>query len=141
MTDIDTGLQTVPVHVTNAHELAPEPARYDCEIITRTFTLKTGQTTGNDSVVARILDRDPARTQAIILLASGTMAYLCHSSAQAAAGAADSSALGGAQDAFILTNVSPLPPLNTTDPLWAVVPSDKAAAGVMISVITERRRG
>jgi hypothetical protein len=135
-------LQTVPVHVTNARDLAPAPAAApaDTEVNCRTFTLKTGQTTGNDSVIARILDRDPARTQAVIMLASGTAVYLCHSSAQAEAAAADSTAIGGAQDGFILTSVAPLPPLRTTDPVWAVVPADKAAAGAQVAVIAERRR-
>src|SRR6266700_3721002 len=92
----ETDLQTVPVHVVNARELAPAPARSpDIAIITRTFTLKTGQTTGNDSVMARILDRDPNRTQAIIV-AQGNPVYLCHSSALAEAAVGDSAGASAA---------------------------------------------
>ena len=144
MSDIETMLNTVPVHVTNAHELKPEtPARKprDVEIVTQTYVLKTGiRSGGNDSLVQRILDRDPNRLQAIILVSDTT--YLCHTSTQAEAAAGDSATtVGIPQDGFIATKLAPLPPLHTTDPLWAVVPSDKASTGVMVSVIIERRRG
>ncbi len=137
----ETDLQTVPVHVVNARELAPAPARSpDIAIITRTFTLKTGQTTGNDSVMARILDRDPNRTQAIIV-AQGNPVYLCHSSALAEAAVGDSAGgFGGAQDGFVLPSTGNPVVLYTTDPLWAAVPADKAGAGAIVTVITERRR-
>ena len=135
-------LQTVPVHVVNAHDLAPAPPAAkpcDYEIITQTYVLKTGIRQGTDSLVARILDRDPNRTQAIILVSDTT--YLCHSSTQAEAAISDSSnAVGIPQDGFIATKLAPLPPLHTTDPLWAVVSSDKASTGVMVSVIIERKR-
>jgi hypothetical protein len=136
-------LQTVPVHVTNAHEIHPAPrheASHDIEINTRTFTLKTSQTGDpNDSVIQRILDRDPARTQAIVNVTSGTV-YLCHTRAQAQAAAGDSSALGGAQEGALYAAGQYIPPLKTTDPLWAVISTDKAATGAQVSVIAERRR-
>lgn len=138
------GLQTVPVHITNPHELhpapPPAPGPGDIEVTAQTYVLKTGIRSGapNDSVIARILDRDPARTQAIIQVSANT--YICHTSAQAEAAAADSSnAVGVPQDGFILSNVMPIV-LYTNDPLWAVVSADKAAAGILVSVITERRR-
>lgn len=142
MTNVIADIEAIPVHVSNAHEMAPAPAgNPDYEVNTRTFTLKTGQTQGNDSVMQRILDRDRSRKQAIIVVASGTV-YLCHSSAQAEAAINDSAGtLGGSQDGFILASGVALPPLRTTDPLWAVVPSDKASAGALVSVISERRRG
>lgn len=133
----------VRVHVENAHELRQprhEKPR-DIEINTKTFTLKTAQTADPvDSAVQRILDRDPSRVQAIISVASGTV-FLCHSRTQAQAAAADASTVGGAQDGFLVSAGQPLPPLTTTDPLWAAVPTDKAAAGAQVSVIAERRRG
>lgn len=142
MTDILEDLQTVPVHVTNAHELhqPAEPRNYaiDC----KTFTLKTGQLSGdpNGSVMQRILDRDLNRTQAIIEVFSGTV-YLCHTSAAAESAIGENVAtLGGPQDGFILAAGTALPPLKVTDPLWAVVPSDKASTGALVSVIAERRR-
>lgn len=134
----------IGVYVTNPHEfrqgLLPEKLS-DIEVITQTYVLKTSirpnDPTG--SLVARILDRDPQRVQAII--AASANVYLCHSSTQAEAAANDSSnAVSIPQDGFILTSVAPLPPLRTTDQLWAVVSSDKAAAGVLVSVIIERRR-
>ena len=144
MTTIETDLQTVPVHVTNAHEfrrqLPPEKPK-DIEVITQTYVLKTNVRSGdpNDSLIVRILDRDPNRTQAIILVSDTT--YLCHTSTQAKAAVNDSSnAVGVPQDGFIATKLAPLPPLYTTDPLWAVVSSDKAGSGVMVSVIIERKR-
>lgn len=142
MSTIDTELATVPVHVMNAHELHRPPAERcpDIEINTRTFTLKTSQTSDPvDSAVQRILDRDPARTQAIVVVTSGTV-YLCHSRTQAQAAAGDASTVGGAQDGFQVTAGQYVPPLHTTDPLWAVVPSDKAATGALVSVISERKR-
>lgn len=136
-------MSAVRVHVTNAHELGPQPKPEkprDVEVNTKTFTLKTSQTSDPvDSAVQRILDRDPARVQAIITVASGTV-YLCHSKAQAQAAAADASAVGGAQDGYLLAAGQYLPPLTTTDPLWAAVPSDKAGTGAQVSVIAERHR-
>jgi hypothetical protein len=138
-------LQTVPVHVVNAHEIRrqvpPESKTDDVEVNCKTFTLKTGQTSGdpNGAIIARILDRDPARTQALIVVNSGTV-YLCHSLAQADAAAGDAAAIGGAQDGALITAGQYLPPLHTTDPVWAVVPTDKASTGALVSVIAERRR-
>lgn len=136
-------MEPVRVHVDNAHELKPEAQHEkprDIEINTKTFTLKTSQTGDPvDSVVQRILDRDVSRVQAIINVASGTV-YLCHSRTQAQAAAADASTVGGAQDGFLVAAGQPLPPLLTNDPLWAVVPSDKASTGAQVSVIAERRR-
>lgn len=138
-----TDLQTVPVHVVNTHEFrrqAPPEKSRDIQVITQTYVLKTGirpnDLTG--SLVARILDRDLERTQAIILVSANT--YLCHSSVQAEAAVNDSSnTVQVPQDGFIATSVAPFV-LKTTDPLWAVVSSDKASTGVMVSVIIERRR-
>lgn len=136
-------LQTVPVHVVNAHEMRPPaPAGKTCdiEINTKTFNLKTSQTSDPvDSLVQRILDRDPARLQAIVIVTSGTV-YLCHSKTQAQAAAADASTVGGAMDGALVAAGQFIPPLHTTDPLWAVVPTDKAGAGAQVSVISERRR-
>lgn len=135
-------MDPVLVHVTNAHEIAPpKPAEeHGIAADVRTFTLKTGQTGDPvDSAITRILDRDPMRAQALITVASGTV-YLCHSRAQAQAAAADASAVGGAQDGYLLAAGQYLPPLRTTDPLWAAVPSDKAAAGAQVCVLAERRR-
>ena len=143
MTTTPMELQTVPVHVVNAHEIrrqVPPDKPHDIEVNAKTFTLKTSQTGDPvDSAVQRILDRDPSRIQAVVSVASGTV-FLCHSRAQAQAAAADASAAGGAADGFLVAAGQPLPPLLTTDPLWAAVPSDKAAAGAQVSVIAERRR-
>ncbi|HLK00465.1 MAG TPA: hypothetical protein VKU39_11230 [Streptosporangiaceae bacterium] len=132
----------IRVHVANAHEIKPAPCGKpgDTEIITQTFVLKTGiRAGGADSLVQRILDRDPSRTRAVILPTANV--YLCHTSAQAEAATADSSnAVGVPQDGFIATSAAPLE-LRTTDPVWAAVSSDKASSGVMVSVISERRRG
>ena len=139
MTTIMEGVEAIPVHVANAHELKTPAGPADIEIVTQTYVLKTGIRQGNDSLVARILDRDPARTQAIILVSDTT--YLCHTSNLADAAIGDSSnAAGIPQDGFIATKVAPIGPLHTTDPLWAVVSSDKAGTGVMVSVIIERKR-
>lgn len=142
-TDVNYELQTVPVHVVNAHELKPQaPAERprDIAIVTQTFTLKTSQTSDpNDSAIQRILDRDPGRVQAIINVTSGTV-YLCHSRAQAQAAAASASTVGTSQGGFLVAAGQPLPPLRTTDPLWAVVPTDKAATGAQVSVISEITR-
>jgi hypothetical protein len=140
MSDILEELQTVPVHVTNAHELgAPDRRPRDIQVITQTFVLKTGiRAGGNDSLIQRILDRDLQRGRTVILASANV--YLCHTSAQAEAATADSSnAVGAPQDGFIATNVAPVVTY-TTDPLWAAVSSDKAAAGVMVSVLIERLR-
>lgn len=142
MTGILSGVEAIPVHVANAHELKSEtPRTRDIGVNCKTFTLKTGQTSGdpNGAIIARILDRDQARTQAIIVVNSGTI-YLCHTSAQADAAAGDSSTVGGPQDGALITAGQYVPPLKTTDPLWAVIPSDKASTGALVSVITERRR-
>jgi len=144
MSSVIADIEAIPVHVANAHEMAPAPAgNPDYEVNCKTFTLKTGQTSGdpNGAIIARILDRDKSRKQAIVVVASGTV-YLCHSSAQAESAAAGSvGTLGGPQDGFIAVAGVPIPPLCTTDPLWAVVPSDKASSGALVSVIAERRRG
>lgn len=136
-------MQTVPVHVTNAHELKPEvrPEKpCDIEVNTKTFTLKTSQTSDpNDSVVQRILDRDPSRVQAVVIVISGTV-YLCHSKTQALAAAGDAAAVGGAQDGALVAAGQYIPPLHTTDPLWVAIPTDKASTGAQVSVIAERRR-
>jgi hypothetical protein len=139
-------LQTVPVHVVNAHELlkpqAPAPAERprDIAIVTQTFTLKTSQTSDPvDSAVQRLLDRDPGREQAIVSVASGTV-YLCHSRAQAQSAAASASTVGTSQGGFLVAAGQYVPPLRTTDPLWAAVPTDKAGAGAQVSVIAEIRR-
>lgn len=138
-----TPVEAVLVHVTNAHEMHPEarPEKpRDVEINTKTFNLKTSQTGDPvDSVVQRILDRDLSRVQAIISVASGTV-FLSHSRTQAQAAAADASTPGGAMDGFLVVAGQALPPLTTTDPLWAVVPTDKASTGAQVSVISERRR-
>jgi hypothetical protein len=142
VSNIDTELATVPVHVTNAHEMAQAPERKprDIEVNTKTFTLKASQTGDPvDAVVQRILDRDPNRTQAIINVFSGTV-ILCHSRAQAQAAAGDSSAIGGANDGFLVVANQYIPPLHTTDPLWAAVTTDKSSTGAQVSVISERRR-
>lgn len=134
------GIEAIPVHVANAHEMRPEAAKpCSIEVITQTYVLKSGiRAGGNDSLIQRILDRDPNRTQAVLLASANV--YLCHTSAQAEAAAGDSSnAVGVPQDGFILTSVAPVV-LHTTDPLWAVVSSDKASTGVMVSVIIERKR-
>lgn len=138
-----TDLQVVPVEVTNVHEFRrqlPPEKPCDIEIITQTYVLKTGiRPNANDSLFQRILDRDPNRTQAIILVSD--TCYLCHTSVQAEAAVNDSNnAVGIPQDGFIATKLAPLPPLHTTDQLYAVVSSDKASTGVMVSVIIERRR-
>lgn len=140
----DTTHPPVFVHVVNAHEMrrqVPPDSTRDIEVNTKTFILKTGQTSGdpNGGLIQRILDRDPARTQALIIVTSGTV-YLCHSSAQADAAAGDASAIGGPQDGALVAAGQYIPPLRTTDPLWAVIPTDKAAAGALVSVIAERRR-
>ena len=136
-------VEAVHVHVVNAHEMQPAPQHEkprDIEVNTRTFTLKTSQTGDpNDSVIQRILDRDPARVQAIVNVTSGTV-YLCHSKAQAQAAVGDASTAGGAQEGFLVAAGQYVPPLITTDPLWAVIPSDKASTGALVSVIAERRR-
>jgi hypothetical protein len=142
-------MQTVPVHVVNAHELlkpqfVPEhqhaPDSPDIAVITQTFTLKTSQTSDpNDSAIQRVLDRDPGRMQALIVVTSGTV-YLCHSRAQAQAALGSASTIGTAQGGFLVAAGQYVPPLRTTDPLWAVVPTDKAGAGAQVSVLTETRR-
>lgn len=149
MTDTQTELQTVPVHVVNAHELikpqfVPEhhhgPDTVDIAISAQTFTLKTSQTQDPvDSVVQRIADRDPGRQQVIINVTSGTI-YLCHSRTQAQSAAASASTVGTAQGGFLVAAGQVVPPLHTTDGLWAAVPTDKAASGAQVSVITETRR-
>jgi len=142
MTGIVADIEAIPVHVANAHELKADPPRArDTSVNCKTFTLKSGQTSGdpNGGLIQRILDRDQSRTQAIIVVNSGTV-YLCHSSAQADAAAADASTIGGPQDGALITAGQYVPPLETTDPLWAVVPSDKASTGALVSVIAERRR-
>lgn len=139
----ETGIEAVHVRVVNAHELKPEAPRdrpRDIAIVTRTFTLKTSQTGDPvDSQLQRVLDRDPGRLQALINVTSGTV-YLCHSKAQAQAAAADAAAVGGAQDGFLVAAGQYVPPLRTTDPLWAVVPTDKASTGAQVSVIAEIER-
>jgi hypothetical protein len=137
----------IGVQLANAPELAREIGRHsgcsgprDIEPNTKTFTLKTAQTSDPvDSIVQRILDRDPHRLQALIVVTSGTI-YLCHSRAQAQAAAGDASTVGGAQDGFLVAAGQYVPPLLSTDPLWAAIPSDKAGAGAQVSVLSERRR-
>lgn len=136
-----TPMQVVPVAVTNPHELRPEREKpRDVEITCRTFTVKTGQTSDpNDSLVKRILDRDPQRVHAIINVFSGTV-YLCHSRSAALAAAADASTLGTSQDGFLISSGQPIPPILTNDPVWIAIPTDKASSGAQVSVISERRR-
>lgn len=133
-------VEAVPVHVANAHEIRADLRPRDIQVITQTYVLKTGIRSGdpNDSLIARILDRDPHRGRTIIL--PSTNVYLCHTRAQAEAAIGDSSnAVGAQQDGFISTSVAPVVTY-TTDPLWAAVSADKAAAGVMVSVLIERLR-
>lgn len=134
-------IPAVRVHVDNAHELKPAAARpRDIAINTQTFTLKTSQTSDPvDSVVQRILDRDPYRVQALIMVTSGTV-YICHSRAQAQAAALDASTVGTQQAGFLVAAGQYVPPLHTNDPVWAVVPTDKASAGAQVSVLAEIER-
>ena len=136
-------MQTVPVHVVNASEMKPDAPAHktrDIAITTKTYNLKTAQTGDPvDSVVQRVLDRDPARVQALIVVTSGTV-FLCHSKAAAQAAAGDASTVGGAMDGFLVAAGQYVPPLTTTDQLWAVVPTDKASTGAQVSVIAERIR-
>lgn len=145
MTNVMDGVDAIPVHVANPRELAellqaPAHAARDIQVITQTYVLKTSIRSGdpNDSLIARILDRDAQRGRTVILPTANV--YLCHTRAQAEAAINDSSnAVSGPQDGFIATSVAPVVTY-TTDPLWIAVSSDKAAAGVMVSVLIERLR-
>jgi hypothetical protein len=111
VSDILADLQTVPVHVTNAHELSQPgpPERPDLSVTAQTFLLTSSHT------AERILDRDEARVRALVT-APDAAVFLCHTSG-AAASAAASAADGNAKSIAIpnpglgatLTYVLPYP--------------------------------